>query len=56
MNWKKKLEFLQSDASPHVISETKVNSPVKKVNLNSKTNSISSQLSSLKKNKTQIKL
>jgi len=53
----KKLEFLQSDASPpHVIPETKVNSPVKKVNLNSKTNSISSQLSSLKKNKTQIKL
>lgn len=48
----KKLEFLQS-AEP---VETKVYSPVKKVNLNTKTSSISSQLSSLKKNKTQIKL
>jgi hypothetical protein len=52
----KKIEFLQSDPLEKVVQEPKVYSPVKKVNLNTKTNSISSQISSLKKSKSQIKL
>lgn len=52
----KKIEFLQSDPLEKIVQEPKVYSPVKKVNLNTKTNSISSQISSLKKSKSQIKL
>jgi hypothetical protein len=52
----KKIEFLQSEPLEKNVQEYKISSPIKKVNLNTKTNSISSQISSLKKSKSQIKL